>query len=83
MKIKTKPGLFGILIMLSVIVGGTACTNNSESTSSSKTTDTMSKKEVVYYCPMKCEGDKTYDEPGQCPECGMDLKKKEGTAEKK
>lgn len=27
----------------------------------------------VYYCPMFCEGDKTYDEPGDCPVCGMDL----------
>ncbi len=27
----------------------------------------------TYYCPMRCEGDKTYDEPGDCPVCGMDL----------
>lgn len=27
----------------------------------------------VYYCPMHCEGDKTYDQPGNCPVCGMDL----------
>ena len=26
-----------------------------------------------YYCPMHCEGDKVYDEPGSCPICGMDL----------
>lgn len=26
-----------------------------------------------FYCPMHCEGDKTYDEPGDCPVCGMDL----------
>ncbi len=26
-----------------------------------------------YYCPMHCEGDKTYDQPGSCPVCGMDL----------
>lgn len=30
-----------------------------------------------YYCPMHCEGDKTYDKPGECPVCGMDLKKEE------
>jgi len=30
-----------------------------------------------YYCPMHCEGDKTYDKPGDCPVCGMDLKKEE------
>ena len=27
----------------------------------------------VFYCPMHCEGDKTYSEPGDCPVCGMDL----------
>ncbi|APG61478.1 heavy metal translocating P-type ATPase [Christiangramia salexigens] len=27
----------------------------------------------VWYCPMHCEGDKTYDKPGDCPVCGMDL----------
>lgn len=27
----------------------------------------------VFYCPMRCEGDKTYDQPGSCPVCGMDL----------
>ncbi|PCJ23019.1 MAG: hypothetical protein COA97_12495 [Flavobacteriales bacterium] len=29
--------------------------------------------ETTYYCPMKCEGEKTYAEEGSCPECGMDL----------
>jgi len=27
----------------------------------------------VYQCPMKCEGEKTYDKPGKCPKCGMDI----------
>jgi len=27
----------------------------------------------VFYCPMQCEGDKIYEEPGDCPVCGMDL----------
>jgi len=26
-----------------------------------------------YYCPMQCEGDKTYEKPGDCPVCGMSL----------
>jgi len=29
---------------------------------------------MVYQCPMKCEGDKTYDKAGKCPKCNMDLK---------
>ncbi|APG65920.1 MULTISPECIES: heavy metal translocating P-type ATPase [Tenacibaculum] len=38
------------------------------------------KKEVLkgkgtgtFYCPMHCEGEKTYDKPSDCPVCGMDL----------
>ncbi|MDT0642521.1 heavy metal translocating P-type ATPase [Zunongwangia sp. F363] len=27
----------------------------------------------TFYCPMHCEGDKTYEQPGDCPVCGMDL----------
>ena len=30
-----------------------------------------------YQCPMRCEGDKTYDNPGDCPLCGMHLLKEE------
>jgi hypothetical protein len=29
----------------------------------------------VYQCPMDCEKGKTYDKPGSCPVCKMDLKK--------
>ena len=27
----------------------------------------------TFYCPMHCEGEKTYIKPGDCPVCGMDL----------
>ena len=27
----------------------------------------------IFFCPMHCEGDKTYDRPGNCPVCGMGL----------
>ena len=30
---------------------------------------------ATYFCPMHCEGAKTYAEPGKCPKCGMNLKK--------
>ena len=29
----------------------------------------------AFACPMKCEGHKTYDQPGTCPVCKMDLVK--------
>ena len=38
------------------------------------------KKLTMYYCPMKCEGEKTYPEMGSCPVCGMDLVETEGDA---
>lgn len=27
----------------------------------------------TFHCPMKCEGEKTYDSPGNCPVCNMRL----------
>ena len=30
---------------------------------------------TMYACPMKCEGEKKYEKAGECPKCGMDLKK--------
>lgn len=30
---------------------------------------------AIYQCPMKCEGDKTYDKAGKCPKCNMNLAK--------
>ncbi len=36
-----------------------------------------------YYCPMHCEGDKTYDKPGDCPVCGMHLNKEESASSSK
>lgn len=33
-------------------------------------------EKVAYACPMDCENGKTYDKPGKCPKCEMDLEKK-------
>lgn len=32
---------------------------------------------MTYACPMKCEGDKTYEKEGKCPKCAMALTKNE------
>lgn len=40
-------------------------------------TTTSQAEEVHYQCPMKCEGEKTYDAPGSCPVCKMDILKLE------
>lgn len=29
---------------------------------------------ATYQCPMKCEGEKTYQEAGSCPVCTMEIK---------
>lgn len=34
---------------------------------------TLNENGEKYYCPMHCEGDKVYNEPGDCPVCGMHL----------
>src|SRR5687767_969804 len=34
--------------------------------------------EHSYRCPMNCEKGKTYDKPGECPVCGMDLEHYDG-----
>ena len=40
----------------------------------SETADSKNQnKTTAYVCPMKCEGEKTYDKAGACPTCGMDL----------
>lgn len=39
-----------------------------------------SNKGAIWYCPMMCEGDKTYDAHQDCPVCGMDLVPKASTA---
>ena len=48
-------------------------TSLEEATPAPKPQAPTQKGTAVYYCPMRCEGDKTYDHPGHCPVCGMDL----------
>lgn len=48
------------------------CNTSTEEKQSSHTEHVVS-----YQCPMGCEDGKTYDAPGQCPVCEMDLEKTE------
>ncbi|WP_017258309.1 heavy metal translocating P-type ATPase [Pedobacter arcticus] len=50
-----------------------SCYSNEHQASPIKKIPQKAIKGAVYYCPMHCEGDKTYDKPGDCPVCGMDL----------
>ena len=51
----------------------TLVTSLEEATPAAKPQASTYKGTGVYYCPMRCEGNKTYDHPGHCPVCGMDL----------
>src|ERR1035437_6918740 len=45
-----------------------------ENTSTSKDVlKKIIKSSGVFYCPMHCEGEKTYAKHGNCPVCGMNL----------
>ena len=52
-----------------------SCGNSSNEKSNSNAFEQV--ETAMYQCPMKCEGEKTYDKPGQCPKCNMDLQKVE------
>jgi len=62
---------FAIVAMVGISL--ISCTNSDKKTESTEQTKQIS--ESKYQCPMKCEGDKTYNNPGNCPECKMKLKK--------
>ena len=64
-----------IPLCISAMFMAAACSN---STSTDKKVDQStgdSTKNAVYQCPMDCEKGKTYDQPGKCPVCEMDLEK--------
>ncbi|MCG3167744.1 MAG: hypothetical protein POELPBGB_03539 [Bacteroidia bacterium] len=42
-------------------------------TSSFSSCSNSTTQAATYQCPMKCEGDKTYDKAGSCAVCGMAL----------
>ena len=71
--IKMKKSILILGTVIFLFAGGsvlTSCGNQENAQKSEKTTQVEE-----YQCPMKCEGEKTYDKPGKCPVCGMRLKK--------
>ena len=64
-----------ITFMIALLLGGTAITTSCSG--GDKENTEQNSEGGIYQCPMKCEGDKTYKEPGQCPVCNMDLEKVE------
>ena len=62
-------------LLLTAVVFMASCESK---TSENKTDKTEQTENAMYQCPMDCEDGKTYDKPGQCPVCNMDLKEVEG-----
>ena len=63
-------------LLLTVTMFIASCGSNNPKTKTEKSA-TEQTENTKYQCPMKCEGEKMYDEPGQCPKCNMDLQKVE------
>jgi len=61
-------------IILSMVIAVFSFTAVNAQSAKAKTDSVAVVDTVVYQCPMKCEGNKTYDKAGKCPKCGMNLK---------
>jgi len=66
--------LKGILLMAMAIVCFSSV--NAQSSKTKVKAANVAVADTVYYCPMKCEGEKSYSKAGKCPECNMKLKAK-------
>lgn len=52
---------------------GMFSTKNKEDKKTDDKPNESTENDIRYQCPMKCEGEKTYDKPGRCPVCKMYL----------
>lgn len=64
-----------ILMLPVVFIGFTVLSGCSDGENQNDISQEASSKE--YYCPMQCEGEKTYKENKNCPKCAMKLVEKE------
>jgi hypothetical protein len=67
---KVPPFLLPVLVAACLF----SCKNDPKQPANTPPPNTVpSAQKVAYICPMDCEKGKTYDQPGQCPVCKMDL----------
>lgn len=67
-----KKQIITVSLLFTVTMFFASCgSNNSEAKSEKSATEQTDK--AHYQCPMKCEGEKMYEEKGTCPVCKMDL----------
>ena len=64
-----------IPLCISAMFLAASCNNSTSSDKKVEKSSSDSTKSAVYQCPMDCEKGKTYDQPGKCPVCEMDLEK--------
>ncbi len=65
-----KKYILGIALLIGGSLSFTSCCNGD----SCKADTEQHEHAKVYQCPMDCENGKTYDEPGKCPVCNMEIK---------
>jgi uncharacterized paraquat-inducible protein A len=75
LKIKSIP-MKKLILVFALFIGlnitAYSCKDNAKQISETEMHEAHHDK---YKCPMDCEEGKTYDEPGKCPVCKMDLQK--------
>ncbi|MFN2439746.1 MAG: heavy metal-binding domain-containing protein [Chitinophagaceae bacterium] len=67
-----------ILLSTFIISFLSACNNEATTTTTTSDSATADAHQHSYRCPMNCEKGKTYDKPGKCPVCGMNLEHYDG-----
>lgn len=74
-----KKQILTIGVVMLIAFGSTTIIgcSNTENNETGHAEHMEGEEHTMYQCPMKCEGDKMYEEAGSCPKCGMDLKEVE------
>lgn len=69
-----------LLVVFTAAITLAACSNDASDKSRADSAQTAGADghQHSYRCPMNCEKGKTYDKPGKCPVCGMNLEHYDG-----
>ena len=66
-----------LIALVGTLTFGVAGCGKGEETEETAVEKKVEETAAQYACSMKCEGEKTYSDPGNCPVCGGALKKVE------